>query len=96
MKIAIDISPLHTGHRVRGVGFYLNNLKEALVKYHPEHTFVFFNRGEALPNDVDIVHFPYFEPFFLARPIYKRFKIVVTVHDLTPIIFSKQFPKGIK
>ncbi len=96
MKIAIDISPLHTGHRVRGVGFYLNNLKEALVKYYPQHTYVFFNRGETLSADVDIVHFPYFEPFFLARPIYKRFKTVVTVHDLTPIVFPKQFPKGVK
>lgn len=96
MKIAIDISPLHTGHRVRGVGFYLNNLKDSLLKYHPEHTFVFFNRGEKIPSDADLVHFPYFEPFFLARPIYKKFKTVVTVHDLTPIIFPKHFPKGIK
>jgi glycosyltransferase involved in cell wall biosynthesis len=96
MKIAIDISPLHTGHRIRGVGFYLNNLKDALVKYYPQHSYVFFNRGEKIPYDVDIVHFPYFEPFFLARPIYKEFKTIVTVHDLTPLVFPKEFPKGIK
>ena len=96
MHIAIDVSPLQTGHRVRGVGFYLNNLKEALVKYHPEHIYTYFNRGEKLPHDVDIVHFPYFEPFFLAQPIYKEYKTIVTVHDLTPIVFPKAFPKGIK
>lgn len=96
MKIAIDVSPLHTGHRVRGVGFYLENLKKSLLKYHPELSYTFFTRGEKIPNDVDLIHFPYFEPFFLARPIYKEFKTVVTVHDLTPIVFSKEFPKGIK
>ncbi|MCL4415609.1 MAG: glycosyltransferase family 4 protein, partial [Actinobacteria bacterium] len=38
----------------------------------------------------------YFEPFFLALPIYKKYKTVVTVHDLTPIVFPNAFPKGIK
>lgn len=96
MKIAIDVSPLQTGHKVRGVGFYLEHLKNALVKYFPESNYVFFNRGEKIPNDVDLVHFPYFEPFFLALPLYKRFKTVVTVHDLTPIVFPQAFPRGIK
>jgi glycosyltransferase involved in cell wall biosynthesis len=96
MKIAIDVSPLQTGHKVRGVGFYLENLKKSLLKYYPENDYKFFIRGEKLPEDIDVIHFPYFEPFFLARPIYKRFKSVVTVHDLTPIVFPEAFPKGIK
>jgi glycosyltransferase involved in cell wall biosynthesis len=96
MKIAIDISPLGTGHKVRGVGFYLEHLKNALVKYFPENSYVFFQRGEKLANDVRLVHFPYFEPFFLALPIYNKFKTVVTVHDLTPIVFPEAFPSGIK
>lgn len=96
MKIAIDVSPLQTGHKIRGVGFYLANLKNALLKYFPENNYVFFQRGEKLPKDVEVVHFPYFEPFFLALPIYKKFKTVVTVHDLTPIVFPNAFPRGIK
>ena len=96
MKIAIDASPLQTGHKVRGTGFYLENLKGAFLKYFPENNYVFFQRGEKLPKDVAIVHFPYFEPFFLALPIYKRFRTVVTVHDLTPIVFPEAFPRGIK
>jgi glycosyltransferase involved in cell wall biosynthesis len=96
MKIAIDISPLQTGHKIRGVGFYLEHLKDALVKYYPENEYVFFERGEKLPKDIKLVHFPYFEPFFLALPLYKKFKTVVTVHDLTPIVFSDNFPSGIK
>lgn len=96
MKIAIDISPLSSGHKVRGVGFYLENLKKSLIKYNPENEYTFFIRGEKLSNDIDLVHFPYFEPFFLALPLYKRFKTIVTVHDLTPIVFPNSFPRGIK
>jgi glycosyltransferase involved in cell wall biosynthesis len=96
MKIAIDISPLQTGHKVRGAGFYLENLKRALVKYYPKNEYKFFTRGENLPENVDLVHFPYFEPFFLALPIYKKYLTVVTVHDLTPIVFKKHFPRGIR
>jgi glycosyltransferase involved in cell wall biosynthesis len=96
MKIAIDVSPLQTGHRVRGVGFYLEHLKDALVKYFPKNQYVFFESGEKLPEDIDLVHFPYFEPFFLELPLYKKFKTVVTVHDLTPIVFPENFPSGIK
>jgi len=96
MKIAIDISPLKSGHKVRGVGFYLENLKNALIKYFPENEYIFFETGDNLPADIDLVHFPYFEPFFLELPLYKKFKTVVTVHDLTPIVFSENFPSGIK
>lgn len=96
MKIAIDISPLQTGHKVRGVGFYLEHLKNSLTKYFPENNYVFFETGQNLPSDIDLIHFPYFEPFFLALPIYKKYRTVVTVHDLTPIVFPKAFPRGIK
>ncbi len=96
MKIAVDVSPLQNDNKVRGVGFYLENLKNALVKYFPENEYIFFETGQKLPNDLDLVHFPYFEPFFLALPIYRRYKTVVTVHDLTPIVFPSLFPRGVK
>lgn len=96
MKIAIDVSPLQTGHKVRGSGFYLEHLKNSLVKYFPQNQYLFFERGEKIPKDVDLVHFPYFEPFFLALPLYKKYKTVVTVHDLTPIVFPKAFPRGVR
>lgn len=96
MKIAIDVSPLSTGHKVRGVGFYLENLRKALLEYHPENEYIFFKRGENLPSDTDLVHFPYFDPFFLTLPFYKQLKTVVTVHDLTPLVFPEAFPRGIK
>ncbi len=100
MKIAIDITPLKKErvlwHRVRGTGFYIENLKKSLETYFPQNQYLLFSRGEKLPNDVDLVHFPYFEPFFLSLPVFKRKKTVVTVHDLTPLVFPKYFPSGIR
>lgn len=100
MNIALDISPLKVGHflqhRVRGTGFYLENLKQSLQRYYPSDNYVFFTRGQSIPNNVDLVHYPYFEPFFLTLPIFTKKKFVVTVHDLTPLAFPKYFPSGIK
>lgn len=100
MNIAIDISPLTTGHflqhRVRGTGFYLEHLRDALLQFFPQHQYSFFQRGEAIVKDATIVHFPYFEPFFPTLPFRKKRKQIVTVHDLTPLVFPKHFPPGIK
>jgi len=96
MKVAIDISPLQTGHRVRGTGFYLHHLQHALTTYFPSHSYHFFTGIEGIPKDVDIVHFPYFDPFFVTLPFFSKAKVVVTVHDLTPLVFPKEFPAGVK
>lgn len=96
MRIAIDISPLSTGHKVRGVGFYLLHLKNALQKYFPENEYIFFTHEKGISTKVDVVHYPYFDPFFLTLPFIKKYPTIVTIHDLTPIVFQKYFPVGIK
>lgn len=96
MHIAIDISPLQTGHKVRGVGFYLKHLKDALVTYFPEHEYSFFTRPEEISAKSDLIHYPYFDPFFRTLPLFQKKKTVVTVHDLTPLVFREHFPAGIK
>lgn len=99
MKIAIDISPIKgsaKGHKIRGVGFYIEYLKRALVEYFPQNQYQFFTKGDSIEKSTDIVHYPYFEPFFLSLPVVKRHRTVVTVHDLTPIIFPQHFPPGLK
>ena len=96
MKIAIDVSPLESGHKVRGVGFYLSYLKKALLEYYPENEYHFFHQRESVPSTVDLVHYPYFDPFFLTLPFLKKHKTVVTVHDLTPLVFPEHFPTGFK
>jgi len=100
MKIAIDIGPISekntSGHKVRGVGSYITSLKDGLARHDKNNTYTFFSRRKDIPRDIDLVHYPYFEPFFLSLPLFKKAKTVVTVHDLTPIIFPKDFPVGIK
>lgn len=96
MRIAIDVSPLQSGHKIRGVGFYLQHLKDALVKYFPEHEYIFFTQQSELGGNIDVVHYPYFDPFFITLPLLKKYPTVVTIHDLTPLVFPKHFPAGMK
>ena len=100
MNIAIDMSPLKSGHylqhRVRGTGFYLRNLQTSLEKYYPKNNYIYFNRGDSLDGDIDVIHYPYFEPFFLTLPLFSKNKRVVTIHDLTPLVFPKHFKTGLK
>src|SRR5438552_17854303 len=96
MNVAIDISPLSSGHKVRGVGFYLENLRKALLTYFPWYTITFFKDASELSDSIEVIHYPYFDPFLLTLPAKKMKKTVITIHDLTPIVFPKQFPVGIK
>ena len=99
MRVAIDVSPLRNGHfmqhSVRGTGFYLTNLLSALKKNFPQVEFIEFTRGDSLSH-VDIIHYPYFEPFFRTLPLSYKAPSVVTVHDVTPLRFPDLFPPGIK
>ncbi len=100
MRVAIDVSPITSGHflqhRVRGTGFYLNNLKDALTEVYGKDEFIFVKRGEKIPSSIDLIHYPYFEPFFITLPLRKTVRTVITVHDLTPLVFKSDFPAGVK
>ena len=96
MKIAIDISRLQSGHKARGTGVYVRELLTALTKLGGKHTFFIVNVGQKVPDDADLVHYPYFDPFLLTLPIMKPKPTVVTVHDLIPLVFPQQFPKGVR
>lgn len=96
MIIAFDSTPLETGHKDRGVGTYTRLLREALTVHQPEYRLQGFVRGRALPPAADIVHYPYFDPFFLTLPLAKPKPVVVTVHDLIPLAYPQHFPRGIK
>lgn len=96
MRIAFDITPLESGHRLRGVGAYTRLLFDALHDFQGIHDFVFFHHGEQIPPDADLVHYPYFDPFFLTLPLIRSKPTVVTVHDLIPIGFPEHFLRGIR
>ena len=96
MRIAVDITPLKTSHKYRGIGFYTKNLIWALKEYKPEHKYIFFTRSKNLPKNADLVHYPYFDLFDCTLPLLKKGPTVVTIHDLIPLVFPNKFPRGIK
>ncbi|MFC1711807.1 glycosyltransferase family 4 protein [Patescibacteria group bacterium] len=95
MKIALDISRLNPAALKRGVGFYALNLSKALSTLNDGNQYLLLTKKTDI-NGFDLIHYPYFDPFFLTLPIIKKLPTVVTVHDLTPIKFSQHYPQGVK
>jgi glycosyltransferase involved in cell wall biosynthesis len=103
MKVAIDISPIRTGHKVRGVGMYTKRLVESLeeeVKRKKEIEIIpvdFRHQPSTISHQAfDLVHYPYFDLFFLTLPLKKSAKTIVTIHDVIPLVFPEHYPPGIK
>lgn len=101
LKIAIDVSPLSNGNSVRGVGYYTKNLAAALqseVKNNPKFRNIdisLITQKQSL-IDFDLVHYPYFDPFFLTLPAKTQQPRIITIHDLIPRQFKSHFPVGLK
>jgi hypothetical protein len=55
------------------------------------------SRDKAGKRKVDIVHYTFFDPFFLTLWGKRtNSKYIVTVHDLIPLKFKTQFPVGLR
>lgn len=103
IKIAIDVSPTLDGNSTRGVGYYTQNLVDALqkeIKTNPDYKNwaidLTKNLYDLRSKNYDLIHYPYFDPFKLTLPQTKSIPTVVTVHDLIPRQFKSHFPVGIK
>src|SRR3989338_6175690 len=99
MKIAVHVSPVSkastSAHKVRGVVAYINMLITNLPKFDKKNEYVFVEDKNFPPN-VDLIHYPYFDPFFITLASKSLTKTIVTVHDLTPLVFPEHFPPGIR
>lgn len=88
IKVFFDINPIKSGHKTRGVGVYIKNLLKALE-----------SRDDVKLVDLkeaDLIHYPFFD-FFKYSVTFKTSKPqVVTIHDTTPLLFPRHYPKGIK
>ena len=96
MKVAIDSGPLVTGHAVRGIGAHTGHLIKHLKKIKDvEVDVIDFSKNDL--SKYDIAHIPNFNPFFLTLPFKKPSKkVVLTIHDLIPLVYPKHYPPGIK
>ncbi len=93
MKVGISIRNLKEGHDKRGIGNYTRNLILNLRK--KKISVIEFEDLSALGR-VDLVHYPTFDFFNHTLPLFKNFPIVVTIHDVIPLLFPEHYPKGIK
>ena len=97
-KIAIDVSPLSDGNSKRGVGYYTKHLTQAInqeLKSNHDFSVDLIDQSKTDLSHYHLVHYPYFDPFFLTLPNSNQ-PFVVTVHDLIPIQLKKLFPVGLK
>lgn len=95
MIIAIQ-SFKNTGHSGRGVGVYGEQLINHLKDIEDVEVIEFSDIDEIKNKNVDLVHFLVFDLFQKTLPSNITIPSVVTVHDVTPLVFKDEYPKGIK
>lgn len=91
-RIAL-INPTLIGHRYRGTGVYTQNLFQELKKLSNIQVDLVTVKDNF--NEFNLIHYPFFDPFFLTYPIIKTKPTIITIHDLIPLKFPQQFPRGI-
>jgi glycosyltransferase involved in cell wall biosynthesis len=89
MKIFLDTSPLVSGHAHRGIGSYTRSLKKSLAQTKKVQLV-------SSAAAADLIHYPFFDFFEATLPFFKQKPTVITIHDVIPLQFSKQYPAGIK
>lgn len=94
MKVGINVLPLYSGHKMRGIGYYTNNLLNYLKKEKSIEVQEFKKSSEI--RNVDLIHYPWFDFYFHTLPIIKSYPTIVTIHDTIPLVFPKQHPAGVK
>lgn len=100
MKIAIDTGPLKSGHKVRGIGVHTREVLSALESESKKIKNlsvkgVDFSKSNL--SNYDIVHYQHFHPYFLTLPESKNGgNLVVTIHDLIPLIYPDQYAPGFR
>lgn len=94
MKVAFCSSPLTSGHQHRGIGTYTKNLVKELKKQKDVQIQEFSDLSGV--KDTDVVHFPFFDLFQHTLPLIKKWPMVITIHDVIPLLYPTAYPPGIK
>ncbi len=87
------VRPPITGHAVRGVGFYAQRLYTAL---EPLVDISWIDFSLIPVTGFDLVHYPYFDFSWPTLAPVRMAKTVVTLHDVTPLVFPKHYPFGLR
>jgi glycosyltransferase involved in cell wall biosynthesis len=93
IKVGFVTKSLTDGNAQRGVGFYAKRLLPVIKDQCSMFNIEIF---EDKYDDVDIVHYPYFDLFYHTLPVFRKTKTVVTVHDVIPLEFPEVYKQGLK
>ncbi|MBW7955736.1 glycosyltransferase family 4 protein [Patescibacteria group bacterium] len=105
INVLLDTSPLHSGSHIRGIGTYTRLLKQELEKREDLNVVPVENREDVRHFHKNIqqydakstlIHYPFFDLFFSTLPLFRKFKTVVTVHDVIPLKFPEHYKPGRK
>ncbi|MFH1561407.1 MAG: hypothetical protein ABID04_02395, partial [Patescibacteria group bacterium] len=77
--VGFDVSPLYSGHSVRGIGFYTERLLTELEKNQGIEVKRLKSQAQLASADFDLLHIPYFNPFFWTWPLQKKTPWVITI-----------------
>jgi glycosyltransferase involved in cell wall biosynthesis len=103
INVLLDTSPLQTGSHIRGIGTYTRLLQRELEKRDDVRLFPVANKDELkniqtnsgpLDPQQTVLHYPFFDLFFSTLPLFRKFKTVVTIHDVIPLKFPKFYRPG--
>lgn len=94
MKVAFDISRMNKLSLNRGIGIHARNLFSALKEY--TQVDIDLIEEKTRYDQYDLIHIPFFDLFTRSLPLKASKPLVVTVHDLIPIIYPAHYPPGLK
>jgi glycosyltransferase involved in cell wall biosynthesis len=94
MKVGIHLGGSRGGHEVRGIGVHTSELVKAINKVKDSSIQV----SEFDPKEkYDLIHYTFFKPFSFSVAFKKEAKkVVLTIHDLIPLIYPKHYPGGVR
>lgn len=96
LPVLFETSVLSGDHSTRGIGTYARLLLEHLEQ---SEEIDIHKSATATPEEkksAKIVHYPFFDLFFNTLPLVTTKKVVVTVHDVIPLIFPEQYKAGLR
>jgi hypothetical protein len=94
IKIGFPSAIASSNHAGRGIGFYTKYLIASLQETSEVSIKMVESRSDI--SEVDVMHYPTFDFFKQTLKIDPKKPTVVTIHDVTPLLFPNNFPPGIK
>ena len=78
------------------MGIYTQQLVKSLQSLNISNFSCQLIEDKTMVKDSDLIHYPFFDLFFLTLPLKKPKPTVVTIHDVIPLIFPEHYPAGIR